>query len=339
MIKFNIEDGKFIFSSLDDFAEKKTLKANEVAKYLSRMLQERHWKLLVQNPMKGHTFHTLKKSPCSNFFVGNVQSPTSDYLVRFALRARTNCLPSEANLARWYNSSYSSTCSRCNTGKLGTLAHRLNFCVPMLGRMTERHDNICELLCRAITQRRGVRAISRNVPVQLFARNKALPDRSKKLRPDIWFEDGDRLILVEVTVPYGNVREEDLDYSDDESSSSSSNSNSNSGSEAENLESSKDESQGNKEKHRGKKKSVLTTLDLRRKEKLEKYSQLIEDCKSTWNCKVNYFIIVISSLGAVPPDITRDLAKLLVISRKRKNSTSRNESDFFGCGCGFFTLS
>jgi hypothetical protein len=46
MINFHIADGKFIFNSLDGFAEKKTLKANEVAKYLSCMLQERHWRLL-----------------------------------------------------------------------------------------------------------------------------------------------------------------------------------------------------------------------------------------------------------------------------------------------------
>jgi hypothetical protein len=146
----------------------------------------------------------------------------------------------------------------------------------MLGRMTERHNNICELLCREITQRRGVKAISRNVPVQLFARNATLPDRSKKLRPDIWFEEGDRLILVEVTVPYGNVREEDLENSDDE------NSDSNSSSGSTNSVSANEENLVNEGKSHVKKKSVVTMLDLRRKEKLEKYSQLIEDCKSTY---------------------------------------------------------
>lgn len=53
-----------------------------------------------------------------------------------------------------------------------------------------------------------------------------------------------------------------------------------------------------------------STLDSRREEKLNKYQELINDCKNTFNLKVNYFVVVVSSLGAVPKETLNDLYKL-----------------------------
>ena len=53
-----------------------------------------------------------------------------------------------------------------------------------------------------------------------------------------------------------------------------------------------------------------TTLDLRRAQKINKYKPLVECCKSQFNCDVELFVIVVSSLGAMPKETINDLIKL-----------------------------
>jgi hypothetical protein len=74
--------------------------AKKVGHNLMQILQARHKKKLNILALRGHTFPSLEKSPCSNFFIGNCKAPTSDSIVKFAIRARTKSLPTKTNLKR-----------------------------------------------------------------------------------------------------------------------------------------------------------------------------------------------------------------------------------------------
>lgn len=54
----------------------------------------------------------------------------------------------------------------------------------------------------------------------------------------------------------------------------------------------------------------ISTLTVRRNEKIEKYSQLINDCKSKFNCDATLLVFVISSLGACPAETLNELKSI-----------------------------
>ncbi|KAH0795120.1 hypothetical protein GPJ56_000963 [Histomonas meleagridis] len=54
----------------------------------------------------------------------------------------------------------------------------------------------------------------------------------------------------------------------------------------------------------------VSTLELARKKKIEKYSKLVEEIRTNWKAKVSLFVIVVSSLGAVPNETLKDLVSL-----------------------------
>lgn len=86
------------------------------------------------------------------------------------------------------------------------------------------------------------------------------------LRPDLWWWNGSKLTIVEVTVPYGMMT------TDNEES--------------------------------------ISSLLQRRKQKLAKYSGLIDDCKQQFSCQAELLVIIVSSLGAMPSDTIDDLKKI-----------------------------
>ena len=94
-----------------------------------------------------------------------------------------------------------------------------------------------------------------------------------------------------------------------------------------------------------------STLTIRRREKIDKYETLVEDCRRQLNCNVSLFVFIVSSLGAIPDDTIYELKKvtntskdafklagrmvaaalresmLLYIDIKIKKSSSRRTSD------------
>jgi hypothetical protein len=117
--------------------EKYIVSPNNASKKITSLLQEQHRRKLLSLKSRGHSFYSLEKSPCSNFFIVNVQSSTSDSLVRFTIRARTNSLSTEANLRIW-NMHETGHCSKCrNQTRLEILAHRLNYCRSRMKWITE----------------------------------------------------------------------------------------------------------------------------------------------------------------------------------------------------------
>lgn len=53
-----------------------------------------------------------------------------------------------------------------------------------------------------------------------------------------------------------------------------------------------------------------STLSRSRKAKIAKYADLVDDCKNQFNCEVNFFTIIVSSLGAIPKETLDDLSKI-----------------------------
>ena len=54
----------------------------------------------------------------------------------------------------------------------------------------------------------------------------------------------------------------------------------------------------------------ISTLTQRREEKINKYRQLIEDCRNAFNVQVDFYVIVVSSLGAIPDETFQELKAL-----------------------------
>lgn len=58
-----------------------------------------------------------------------------------------------------------------------------------------------------------------------------------------------------------------------------------------------------------------STLVIRRREKLNKYQKLVDDCRNQLNCNVSLFVFIVSSLGAIPDDTINELKKVTVTTK------------------------
>jgi hypothetical protein len=249
-----------------------------VANSLMKILQIRHKKKLQSLVLRGHTFHSLQKSPCSNFFIGNCKAPTSDTIVRFAIRARTNSLPTRAILFK-AGKVNDPSCLLCHAGHPETLNHVLNGCRNRMNKMTFRHNQICKILVQAVLKHRKKPIIKQNSTISFPNREAELPEDTRILKPDIWFETNGELYLIEVTVPYATKTTHTIPSEEEEGGEEVS--------------------------------EEMSTLEVRRREKVRKYSKLVSDCERVFSLKTNLFVIVISSLGAIPSETVKTVEKLL----------------------------
>lgn len=171
----------------------------QVSSRITRMLQKRHLSELCKLESRGHAFHCLKNSPISNFFLGNHTAPTSDALVRFAIKGRTDNLPTAKNL-KLAGIRPSDKCTSC--GQIETLNHRLNGCQAKKAAFTPRHNAVVEIIAALVEKHtHGKVIMNRSRTVKLD--DISLPERSKNLKPDLWYVKPDgELVLIEVTIPY-----------------------------------------------------------------------------------------------------------------------------------------
>jgi hypothetical protein len=148
--------------------------------------------------------------------------------------------------------------------------------------MTFRHNSICNILVEAVLRHHKKPTIKQNSTIKPIGRNSELPDDTKILKPDIWFEKDGVIHVIEVTVPYAmqtklferrNVNEDDEEAENDP--------------------------------------EEISTLEVRRREKVRKYQKLLEDCKKVFGVECKLHIIVVSSLGAIPKETEITLKKLL----------------------------
>lgn len=168
-----------------------------------KILNDRYFSELCSHKMKGHSFVTLKNSPLSNFFM-KPNALMADSIVRFAIKARTNTLMT-ASLAAHRNSQVSNRCIRC--GQIETLNHILNGCKRIRQKYTKRHDEVIKVLCKYLTEKKRV-IVHCNQCVRGRSSEQITGDNSS-LKPDVWWWDGDQLMIAEFTIPYGMVSGED----------------------------------------------------------------------------------------------------------------------------------
>ena len=132
-------------------------------------------------------------------------------VLAWALRACTDSLPTQANLARW-NKVIDNKCKLCivngNPSVIGTLHHILNACPILLERYTWRHDSVLTYVTKQLTSSlmheeylyadlEGFRLNDGTIPSDI------LPTAS---RPDIVIVDKKKspteVTIIELTVPF-----------------------------------------------------------------------------------------------------------------------------------------
>ena len=260
--------------------EETIINAKKFLSSMNKTLKSRYQAGLSMKEFRCHSFTSLKNSKLSNFFIGNHKAPTSDNLVMFALQARTNSLLTE-EVQHKRSLSPSDKCRACGANITGSLMHRLNKCNASMTKITRRHNEIAHIISSGLKDMWGVDCPPLNENATIFIPDfEQLPDRSRRLKPDIWFvRENPRtrnktVNIIEITCPYGMLT---------------------------------DTPDGRK-----------SSLEIRENDKLIKYSSLIDDIKSSWNIDATLFIIVISSLGAITKSTEKTLKKLF-ITKERSN--------------------
>ena len=109
---------------------------------------------------------------------------------RFIHRARINCLPTNAAARRWKKDAVTK-CRRCSY-HLETLPHVLNSCHPNMVPIRRRHNLVQERLVKAI--RHGEVYQDQHVP----------GDPNPRERPDITVVEGNKVTIVDITIPFDN---------------------------------------------------------------------------------------------------------------------------------------
>ena len=241
--------------------------------FLNTLLAQRHAEKLAGNPMKGHTFPTLRKSPISSYFM-DWRSKIANGLIRFAWRARTNSLRT-GEIDRRADGGMGN-CQIC--GQPDSLMHRLNGCPRKKHLFKPRHDSIVDIVAEAVRRQTGTgtRALHFDCTVKGPEGEDLTDEETRRLKPDIWFYQGRTLKVIEVTVPYGQMTE------------------------------------------RGGER--ISTLKARREEKLNKYEQLMAAARRQFQIQTELYVIVVSSLGALPEETLRDLRRLVL---DRTNTTGK----------------
>ena len=128
---------------------------------------------------------------------------TSDPLLKFAINALQDTLPTAATLSSWYGRS--PLCGLCHTRQ--TLPHVLNHCTPALGRYTYRHNLVLRALADCflshLPPNSSMLCDLPNWPSAAAPRPYVFPyGVATPLRPDILIWRGPEIWLVELTCPW-----------------------------------------------------------------------------------------------------------------------------------------
>jgi hypothetical protein len=287
----------------------------EIGKVLTKKCSEEANHKLIMLPMHGHSFEGLRNNADSNWFLHNPTSKFPDYLVKWAIKARTNNL-SVGNVTRNTNSK----CRFCQaSGSNDTLAHRLNGCQHGKSAFNVRHEAIVNTTLKwtkkalpNLTQLHTNQAIH---PTDM----PPLDHPYNTLRPDIWFFNDGTLHIIEITVPYDNyIHPNRIHYANGESA--------NPGQRTSHHEENQAESQSqenNEDQQQNDPFGSPRTLEERRINKERKYSDLASNCRRKYNLPVKLTIIVVSSLGTVPRKTTKAIGDILHLNRWEKHWMNR----------------
>ena len=265
-------DDAFNLTDLDSDSSS-VVHSHNIMKYVMKILHKRYSDKLCKHQSKGHSFSTLINSPISNFFL-KPKSLMTDTLTKFAIKARTNSLITGALLSKKSrntgdpnDNNVNHLCYRC--GAVETLHHIINGCPNAKQLFTKRHNTIQDILRNYLMNIKHFNVHSNQVVRGRGSEH--LTGDSSSLKPDLWWWEGDRLMIAEFTIPYGMLTNVNGDN--------------------------------------------ISTLTVRRNDKITKYKCLVNDCHSQFHCETKLFVFVISSLGAIPRE-TLDELKAVTGSNK-----------------------
>ena len=203
--------GNFYIKSRDDSIDKevKITKNSKWTKELNTIIDKANLDKICSLPYHGHTFLTTKDIPTSNSIFKSKNANKIDTLIKFTIRGRTNNLPTPEIFAKKPNSEIDSRCKVCLVhGKdaVESLAHKINGCPYTKNVFTYRHNLIVESICEKLLKDNPRLILRRSLT--LNSPSVKLPEEIRNLRPDISYFEGKTCTLIEVTVPYGSIKEE-----------------------------------------------------------------------------------------------------------------------------------
>jgi hypothetical protein len=111
---------------------------------------------LIEHETHGASFTTLKENDVSNATLTNIYMKRSDAFFRFVVVGRADCLPTPANLHRWFPDREYENCHRYGHDLKPTLAHILNECTSNFPLMTSRHNRLASVVRNAIVEYLGI---------------------------------------------------------------------------------------------------------------------------------------------------------------------------------------
>jgi hypothetical protein len=263
--------------------ELKTTSPAKIGRFLTQKIIRPALALQIQSlPLKGAAFPTLRKNDWSNKFLRNTFTRRSDAFFRFSVAARTDSLPTPANIERWYHIE-THNCLRCTSNQKATLAHILNNCHTNFPLMTDRHNRVVRCVRKAIEKHITadlVGGINENTTISFSNQS----DETRHQRPDIWFIRKERnqeiLEILEFSCPYGRVNESRSDEGE------------------------------NAQERRESRENPQTTLQLTFEHKLRKYQRLAEEFTANTGRIARIHPVIVSSLGAV---YTKSMSALKII--------------------------
>jgi hypothetical protein len=135
-VSLKMNDNEMIITSGESKLKTKT--ATGIGRFLiQKLIRVRKFEELIQYPVHGASYTTLRNNVSSNAMLTDISTRRSDAFYRFALVGRADCLPTPANLWRWFNNRGNENCLRCDKERKQTLAHILNECTPNCNVMTK----------------------------------------------------------------------------------------------------------------------------------------------------------------------------------------------------------
>jgi hypothetical protein len=184
---------------------------------------------LIAHTVRGAGFTTLKDNEVSNMMLTNVYTRRSDSDFRFVVVGRADCLPTPVNLQLWFGDRRGERCHRCTLNRRPTFAHILNGCTMNFGLYTARHDQLSNVVRRAVITCLG-EDLRSEIALGIETQDEGIPEELKVLKPDMMFtrrsptgpgsnspEKGrrgsegmerhgeDMIEIIEFTCPYGHI--------------------------------------------------------------------------------------------------------------------------------------
>jgi hypothetical protein len=132
-----LKKDEMILKMMTNELEYKTKTAVGIGRFpTQKIIRQEKIEKLMNYEVHGASYTTFKNNEISNKMLTNVFTRRTDAFFRFVAVGRSDCLPTPANLQRWFGDRRDEDCRRCGRQQKPTLAHILNACTSNYPLMT-----------------------------------------------------------------------------------------------------------------------------------------------------------------------------------------------------------